>query len=211
MPESRHFRQPKEGIVLVSVLALLTLLIIIGLAATQSSILSAQINRNSKNQSLAMQTAEAALSIAADRLEQVTSFIAPALGARCLTLAGQKFVVARSSYEEIWRQPDAWVPAANRPLPCGMPVYFVPIDWPHVTTAPRYIMEYMTVFALPQAAEHAAISVQAHRVIFRITALGSGAKAQSTAKIQALYSRDFAINGGSLTDLKRLAWRQVID
>lgn len=187
---------------LVSVLALLTLLIVIGLAATQRSALSAQINRNSKDQSLAMQAAEVALSVAASRLERVTSFMAPALGADCLILSGQKFVVALSSYEEIWRQPDAWAAAANEPLPCGTPAYVA-------TTAARYIMEYLTVFALPQATEQAAISTRPLRAIFRITALGTATKASSMAKIQALYSRDFAANGDALTTLNRLAWRQL--
>ncbi|WP_454764640.1 pilus assembly PilX family protein [Cupriavidus campinensis] len=182
---SLHRRQRQRGVSLVLVLLFLIILTLVGVAASVSGLSAERMARNSRDQNIALQAAEAALRDARKDISSMRLLAGRTGAALTCDISGFKgFCVPRETGAPAW---DLYLEDPARSVELGeitnltaaqkMPTTASSLS-NGVSKQPRYLIE-----SIPDIAE-GSLEAGNTKYVFRISAIGYGANPNTKVMIQ---------------------------
>lgn len=167
-------KHTQRGTALVMTLVFLVLLTMLGITAINTSTLEEKMAGNSKDQNLAFQAAETALSAAETWVESTTA-------ATALNVNNTNGIYAPSTTTtDVW-DTVTWSGSSNLVIYPGVPGTPASGTLGDVTIRPKYIIEKLATEALSPGT----------KITVRITARGTGASDNTVSMVQSTYSKTY--------------------
>ena len=178
-------RQGQRGISLIMVLLFLIILTLVGVAASVASLSSERMARNSRDQNIALQAAEAALRDARKDINETRKLVGrTGASLTCDVPSFKGFCIPAETGKPVW---DLYLEDTTRSLELGeitgltaaqkMPTSANATS-NGVSKQPRYIIE-----SIPDLTE-GSLKAGATKYVFRISAIGYGSNANTKVVIQ---------------------------
>lgn len=172
-------RHKQQGVALITVLFMLLLMIIIGMAGMRTTTLEEKMSANLRDQTIAFQAAESAISeaeLVVEAMVQLSQFNDAGTGG---------YYQSTDNTDSPWETAD-WDDTTK--VITGTAIS-------GATSAPRYIVEHFTEVATDSDTFNMGNYGQdvgaGNFEIFRVTALGTGASSTSRAIVQSSYGKRF--------------------
>lgn len=170
----------QHGISLVVILMFLVVMTLMGISASLTSISGERMAGNSRDQNIALQAAEAALRDARTDIIATRQFGGHRTGATyyCETPGVKAFCTAHSGASDVAVTDPDFLENQNRSVALGE-ITKQTSTVVGVSAPPRYIIE-----AIPDNTGGGSVEVGAARYIYRVTAIGYGANANTKVIVQ---------------------------
>ncbi|AJG20527.1 pilus assembly PilX family protein [Cupriavidus basilensis] len=166
----------QRGMSLIVVLLFLVILTMLGLSASLTSLSGERMARNSRDQNIALQAAEAALRDARTDIS-VTRGLSGRTGASdtCDVDSFKGFCIPATSGQPVW---ERYLEDGAHSVTLGEMTKQAALTAGNVSQQPRYIIE-----SLPDIAD-GSLRAGATRYVFRVTAIGYGANPNTKVMVQ---------------------------